>query len=72
MFSFPGLFGHNIGLNEKTAMEIPDDKVPRIKKGSMLAFWAWIFYIALVWSLKGTLLFFYNRLTFVWPLSFHA
>ena len=46
-------------------MAVPDDEVPQLVKGSKHAYVAWVFYIALIWSLKGVLLFFYNRLTFV-------
>ncbi|KAH7118298.1 hypothetical protein EDB81DRAFT_952672 [Dactylonectria macrodidyma] len=58
-----GHLGNNIGLNEETALEVPDNEVPRLVKGSKHAFVAWVFYILLIWSLKGVLLFLYNRLT---------
>ncbi|KAI1505685.1 hypothetical protein F5X99DRAFT_215397 [Biscogniauxia marginata] len=58
-----GYFGNNIGLNDQTAMEIPDSEVPQIVKGSKHAYVAWVFYILLIWSLKAVLLFLYNRLT---------
>ena len=59
-----GIYGNNIGLNAETAMQVPDSEVPRLIKGSKLAFAAWIFYIGLVWSLKAVLLFLYNRMTY--------
>ncbi|KAL2860814.1 uncharacterized protein BJX67DRAFT_386262 [Aspergillus lucknowensis] len=57
------LFGNNIGLDYKTAELVPDHMVPRIRKGSQLAFAAWVFYILLVWSLKGVVIFLYSRIT---------
>lgn len=55
----------NIGLNEKTAMEIPDELVPDYRSGSIDAFIAWISYITTVWAFKGVLMFLYNRMTYV-------
>lgn len=63
----PGYFGNNIGLNEESAMAIPDEDLPRLIKGSKHAFVAWVCYIVLVWNLKGVLLLLYSRLTFVTP-----
>ncbi|UCK58905.1 hypothetical protein AFCA_001738 [Aspergillus flavus] len=57
------VYGSNIGLNEKTAELIPDEKVSGIRKGSICAFIAWITYICMVWAFKGVLVFLYNRLT---------
>ncbi|KAJ5503865.1 hypothetical protein N7463_006739 [Penicillium fimorum] len=57
------VYGSNIGLNEKTAMEVPDNQVTALRTGSIDAFIAWISYICMVWSFKGVLMFLYNRLT---------
>ncbi|KAB8266137.1 hypothetical protein BDV32DRAFT_1502 [Aspergillus pseudonomiae] len=57
------VYGSNIGLNEKTAELIPDEKVSDIRKGSICAFIAWVTYICMVWAFKGVLVFLYNRLT---------
>ncbi|GAB1194351.1 hypothetical protein APSETT444_003596 [Aspergillus pseudonomiae] len=59
----PEVYGSNIGLNEKTAELIPDEKVSDIRKGSICAFIAWVTYICMVWAFKGVLVFLYNRLT---------
>lgn len=59
--------GSNIGLTEKTAMELPDSKVHSYREGSIYAFVAWISYIFMVWSFKGVLMFLYNRITLVTP-----
>ena len=61
----PEVYGSNIGLNEKTAELIPDEKVSDIRKGSICAFIAWVTYICMVWAFKGVLVFLYNRLTYV-------
>ncbi|KAJ5971654.1 uncharacterized protein N7479_001572 [Penicillium vulpinum] len=57
------VYGSNIGLNEKTAMEVPDSQVAALRTGSIHAFVAWISYIFMVWLFKGVLMFLYNRLT---------
>lgn len=57
--------GSNIGLNEKSAMEVPDSEVHKLQQGGIFAFLAWISYICLVWSFKGVLMFLYNRITSV-------
>ncbi|KXG53247.1 uncharacterized protein PGRI_002970 [Penicillium griseofulvum] len=57
------VYGSNIGLNEKTAMEVPDSQVATLRTGSIHAFIAWLSYVFMVWSFKGVLMFFYNRLT---------
>lgn len=66
-------FGNNIGLNNQTAMAVPDIQVPDLTLGSKLAlvllhrlmsslmltscsFVNWIWYICLIWCLKGVLL----------------
>ncbi|KAF2214426.1 hypothetical protein CERZMDRAFT_95695 [Cercospora zeae-maydis SCOH1-5] len=56
------VFGNNIGLNDVTAMEVPDDKLPKMELGSKLAFTLWYWYITLLWSLKGVLLTVYFKL----------
>ncbi|KAE8154453.1 hypothetical protein BDV25DRAFT_126534 [Aspergillus avenaceus] len=57
------LHGNNITLNEETAELVRDSEVPLLEKGSQLAFAAWVFYILLVWSLKGVVIFLYSRIT---------
>jgi hypothetical protein len=57
------VYGSNIGLNDKTAMEVPDSQVAALRTGSIDAFVAWISYVFMVWSFKGVLMFLYHRLT---------
>ncbi|KAJ5199460.1 hypothetical protein N7491_011335 [Penicillium cf. griseofulvum] len=58
-----GLYGNNIGLNEQTAMLVPDSKMADMILGSKLAFMNWIWYICYIWCLKGVLLCLYWKLT---------
>ncbi|CAG7947684.1 unnamed protein product [Penicillium nalgiovense] len=58
-----GVYGNNIGLNEQTAMLVPDSKIPHMILGSKLAFMNWIWYICYIWCLKGVLLCLYWKLT---------
>ncbi|KAJ6159936.1 hypothetical protein N7497_004473 [Penicillium chrysogenum] len=60
-----GVYGNNIGLNEQTAMLVPDSKIPHMILGSKLAFMNWIWYICYIWCLKGVLLCLYWKLTYV-------
>ncbi|KAM3422229.1 hypothetical protein BST61_g2594 [Cercospora zeina] len=56
------VFGNNVGLNDVTAMEIPDHMIPKMVIGSKVAFTLWYWYITLLWSLKGVLLMVYIKL----------
>ncbi|KAL4779017.1 hypothetical protein BJX76DRAFT_341893 [Aspergillus varians] len=57
------VYPSNIGLNEETALQIPDSEVPSYKIGSVCGFIAWLAYILAVWSFKAVLVFLYTRLT---------
>lgn len=61
-----GVFGNNIGLNEQTAMLVPENKVADMVLGSKLAFMNWIWYICYIWCLKGVLLCLYWKLTYAY------
>lgn len=50
-------------------MEVPDDEVAILRKGSIYAFVAWLSYIFMVWSFKGVLMFLYSRLTYFLPIE---
>ncbi|KAI1831345.1 hypothetical protein DTO006G1_7252 [Penicillium roqueforti] len=60
-----GVYGNNIGLDEQTAMLVPDSKISDMILGSKLAFMNWIWYICYIWCLKGVLLCLYWKLTYV-------
>ncbi|GAB1742842.1 hypothetical protein NU219Hw_g8549t1 [Hortaea werneckii] len=55
-------YGNNVGLNEKTAMQVPAEDVSRLTLGSKIAFMNWLWYISLLWSLKGVLLTLYTKI----------
>ncbi|CEL02129.1 hypothetical protein ASPCAL03301 [Aspergillus calidoustus] len=57
------ILGTNIGLNEESAMLVPDNQIPDMVRGSKLAFMNWIWYICYIWCLKGVLLCLYWKLT---------
>ncbi|KAL4938769.1 hypothetical protein BDV06DRAFT_231539 [Aspergillus oleicola] len=57
------ILGTNIGLNEQTAMQVPESQIPNMILGSKLAFMNWIWYICYIWCLKGVLLCLYWKLT---------
>ncbi|KAL4987331.1 hypothetical protein BDW68DRAFT_177935 [Aspergillus falconensis] len=57
------VYSSNIGLNEETAAQVPDDQIEFLRKGSIFAFIAWLSYIFMVWSFKAVLIFLYSRLT---------
>lgn len=59
------VYGSNIGLTDKTALEVPDDQVSVLREGSIDAFIAWLSYIFMAWSFKGVLIFLYNKMTYV-------
>ncbi|PYH89990.1 hypothetical protein BO71DRAFT_335427 [Aspergillus ellipticus CBS 707.79] len=63
LYMCTSVYSSNIGLNETTAAEVPDDKVPDLRQGSIYAFLAWLSYIFMAWAFKGVLVFLYNRLT---------
>ncbi|KAF4540326.1 uncharacterized protein LTHEOB_9422 [Lasiodiplodia theobromae] len=56
-------YGTFIGLTEEEANALTDAQVYSLGIGSKALFSAWISYICLIWCLKGSVLFFYNRLT---------
>ncbi|KAL4952924.1 hypothetical protein BDW69DRAFT_184931 [Aspergillus filifer] len=57
------VYSSNIGLDDETAMQVPDDEVRSYRIGSVCAFVAWLAYILAVWAFKGVLVFLYTRLT---------
>ena len=57
------VYNSNVGLDDKTAMMIPDNQLGSYRTGSICAFVAWIAYILSVWGFKTALVFLYNRLT---------
>ncbi|OJD29680.1 sedlin protein [Diplodia corticola] len=56
-------YGTFIGLTTETADALTDVEAESLATGSKALFGAWMSYICLIWSLKTSVLFFYNRLT---------
>lgn len=46
----------NIGLDKETAMQVPDDMVPLLVRGSKIAHFSWTMYICMIFSFKGVML----------------
>ena len=48
-----------------------DDEIAKFEFGSKCLLMGWNFYVTLIWALKGCMLCFYNRITYVhrgmWP-----
>ena len=58
------VYGNNIGLSEKTAMLVPESKMPDMILGSKLAFTNWVWYLCYIWCLKAVFLCLYSKLTY--------
>ncbi|KAE8356256.1 hypothetical protein BDV28DRAFT_127282 [Aspergillus coremiiformis] len=58
-----GTIGANVGLNDQTAMQVPDNRIPTLVLGSKLTFLSWVWYIFYIWCLKGMLMCRYTKLT---------
>ena len=54
--------GNNVGLDKKTALEVPNRDIPHLVLGSKIAFMNWLWYITFIWCLKGVLLALYFKL----------
>ncbi|KAL4930347.1 uncharacterized protein BDV17DRAFT_259442 [Aspergillus undulatus] len=57
------VYSSNIGLNEESALQVPDSELHSYKLGSVHAFVAWIAYILAVWAFKGVLVILCTRIT---------
>ncbi|OMP84629.1 hypothetical protein BK809_0001732 [Diplodia seriata] len=55
--------GSFVGLNEETAQQLAPPMIASLTTGSKALFAAWFTYITLIWTLKGQVLGYYNRLT---------
>ncbi|KAF5511996.1 hypothetical protein CGCA056_v011731 [Colletotrichum aenigma] len=57
-------YGTNVDLTADQIKLLNDEEVARLVEGSKFQQVAWYSYTAYLWSMKGTLLFFYRRMTF--------
>ncbi|EKG12260.1 hypothetical protein MPH_10565 [Macrophomina phaseolina MS6] len=56
--------GTNVDVSEAAIDQLTDAEIDRLAYGSKMQLAAWYSYTALIWCMKATMLFFYNRLTF--------
>ncbi|KEZ44907.1 hypothetical protein SAPIO_CDS2254 [Scedosporium apiospermum] len=58
-----GQNGTNVGLNDEIAATLSDEEISKREFGSKVLLAGWVAYVSLIWSLKGCMLFFFNRIT---------
>lgn len=56
------MFGNSVGQTLKTAEQLDDATVESFRVGDKLTFASWCNYICLIWSMKGIILCFYQRM----------
>lgn len=59
-----GQNGTNIGVTNEIGATLTDAEIARREFGSKCLLAGWNFYVTLIWCLKGTMLCFYNRMTY--------
>ncbi|KAB2569186.1 putative mg2+ transporter zinc transport protein [Lasiodiplodia theobromae] len=57
-------YGTNVDFTEEQFAAMSSSQLHDVSKGSKYELVAWFSYSALIWSMKGTMIFFYRRLTF--------
>lgn len=62
---FSGQYGSITGMTNAIAVTLSEDEVRSLVIGSKCLLAGWILYTTLIWCLKGCMLFFLNRLTYV-------
>jgi hypothetical protein len=65
MLELIGQNGTIVGMTDEVALTLTQEQKDKLVLGSKLLLVGWITYTTLIWCLKGCLLFFYNRLTYV-------
>ncbi|EKG17905.1 hypothetical protein MPH_04854 [Macrophomina phaseolina MS6] len=55
--------GSFVGLNEESAQALDPATIESLRKGSKALFAAWFTYVSLIWTLKGQVLGYYDKLT---------
>ncbi|KAK8248544.1 hypothetical protein HDK77DRAFT_231118 [Phyllosticta capitalensis] len=61
--SYIAIKGTFVGLDEATAQRLGAEEAASLQAGSKALFAAWFIYVTLIWTLKGTVLGYYYRLT---------
>jgi hypothetical protein len=62
---FSGKYETNIGVTTEMVEQMSPEEIHRRELGSKWLFTGWNTYVALIWTLKGCMLFFFNRVTYV-------
>ena len=60
-----GQNGTNIGITDDIGAKLSDAEIKKLEFGSKCLLAGWTFYVTLIWSLKASVLCFYNRITYV-------
>lgn len=50
-----------IGLDAESAMQVPDEDIPALQRGSKLAHFSWSIYICMLFAFKGVMLCFFKK-----------
>lgn len=58
-----GQNGTNVGITDEVGATLSDDEIASLEFGSKCLLAGWTFYVTLIWSLKASMLCFYNRIT---------
>ncbi|KAI0119522.1 hypothetical protein F4814DRAFT_439070 [Daldinia grandis] len=58
-----GIYGSSVGQTYESALALSNTQVESFRVGDKLTFASWVCYICLIWSMKGVVLFYYDRLT---------
>ncbi|KAF7554397.1 hypothetical protein G7046_g6838 [Stylonectria norvegica] len=64
MLELIGQNGSNVGITTEKGAALTQAEIKRMEFGSKCLLAGWNFYVALIWCLKGSMLCFYNRMTF--------
>ncbi|KAI1803886.1 hypothetical protein F4811DRAFT_562185 [Daldinia bambusicola] len=63
ILNYIGIYGSSVGQTYESALALTDEQVESYRTGDKLTFASWICYICLIWTMKGVVLFYYDRLT---------
>ncbi|OTA98954.1 hypothetical protein M426DRAFT_68774 [Hypoxylon sp. CI-4A] len=63
ILKYIGVYGSSVGQTFESAAQLTDAQVESFRIGDKLTFASWNCYICLIWSMKGVVLFYYDRMT---------
>ncbi|KAF4773122.1 hypothetical protein HER10_EVM0003808 [Colletotrichum scovillei] len=67
MLELIGQNGTNIGITNDIGATLTSEEIAKFEFGSKCLLAGWNFYVTLIWCLKACILFFFSRITFVFP-----